>query len=36
MLTIFEEFYNNKNIPDFLDDDTILINKENNMELKEL
>lgn len=36
MLTIFQEFYNNKNIPDLLDDDTILINKENNNELKEL
>ncbi|CAD8050153.1 unnamed protein product [Paramecium sonneborni] len=35
MLTIFDDFYNNKNIPDFLDDDTILINKENNIQLKE-
>ncbi|CAD8045896.1 unnamed protein product [Paramecium primaurelia] len=35
MLTIFDEFYNNKNIPDFLDDDGILLNKENNIQLKE-
>ncbi|CAD8051344.1 unnamed protein product [Paramecium sonneborni] len=35
MLTIFDDFYNNKNIPDFLDDDSILINKENNIQLKE-
>ncbi|CAD8134533.1 unnamed protein product [Paramecium octaurelia] len=35
MLTIFDEFYNNKNIPDFLDDDSILLNKENNIQLKE-
>ena len=36
MLTIFDDFYNNKNLPDFLDDDSILINKENNIQLKEL